>query len=498
MTLNGLAFQYLWPQSIWWANNCLPFFMSFIALWSGFFLRTYLRTAVNFRIVDKIAIFAIIMPAAVWIVMSLVLPYRTAIEGATVLALTSACLHLIVSVYLSARRYRAAWFYFLGYVFCLMGIIMYTLKTFGVLPVNFITNWGVQVGSAMMVLLFSTGLTDSISTMRRQMQTLLAQKKESEKTALERADYLEGIVTMVNSLSGDFVQLSGDLNQVSKTFSDLSMEQASTSEEMSAIFEELVSSAEKIDELSDRQKDEEGKSRELIEELSAAQKKLIRESISVVSSLAEVSASVTSAREFLQKMIGKMNVISEGGASIKEFVTMIEDISDRINLLSLNASIEAARAGDSGRGFAVVADEIGKLAQATSDNTKNIASSIGAIISHIEEGVELVRQTSSSTDVIFNMVGSIEKGVTDVRTLMAQQDTVLNTVVEQTGLVENMSHDIAISTGEQKNSMEYSMKTIERLSAMAQEINMSNERITEFIKAISRNSEKLMETVNRD
>lgn len=65
--------------------------------------------------------------------------------------------------------------------------------------------------------------------------------------------------------------------------------------------------------------------------------------------------------------------------SIGEMANVIADIAEQINLLSLNASIEAARAGDAGRGFAVVADEIGKLASETAKTVSNIQTIVGQV-----------------------------------------------------------------------------------------------------------------------
>jgi methyl-accepting chemotaxis protein len=179
-----------------------------------------------------------------------------------------------------------------------------------------------------------------------------------------------------------------------------------------------------------------------------------------------------------------MNIINTGGAEISKFIAMIDDISDRINLLSLNAAIEAARAGDYGRGFAVVADEIGKLAQATSDNSKEIGKQISKIISDIEAGARIVTGTKESTDVIFKMVNAIGSGVNAVREMMLKQNQALEMVIREAGVIDTMSKDIVTSTNEQKNSMSFTQKTIDRLSEMAMEISQSNSQIIDFSKVI--------------
>ncbi|MBI9107313.1 MAG: 4Fe-4S binding protein [Spirochaetales bacterium] len=111
---------------------------------------------------------------------------------------------------------------------------------------------------------------------------------------------------------------------------------------------------------------------------------------------------------------GAIKKITSGISRIGEMVGMIDDISQRTNLLSMNAAIEAAHAGSSGKGFAVVAQEIKKLAENTAAKAKEVGETLNGIIS--EAGT-----TSSSSElttrVILEIISEIHKLTTDVNKL---------------------------------------------------------------------------------
>jgi len=361
----------------------------------------------------------------------------------------------------------------------------------------FITEWGVQIGSALVIVLLSLALADKINVMRRDLSVLLEEQNVTRKEAQERAGYLEGIVQTATGISDEFMNITAQMQEITKRFASMSMEQAATSEEMSSTFEELSGSIENIYQATINQKDEGEKSKLLVVELNLAQKSLIEESQKVEESIKEIQHRATATGDSLKKMTETMSVINAGGKEINQFIAMIDDISDRINLLSLNAAIEAARAGDYGRGFAVVADEIGKLAQATSDNSKQIGRQIARITTDMDAGARIVMDTKESTDVIFEMVGAISRGIDGVRVMMTKQNKALEMVIRQADVIEKMSKEIVISTNEQKNSMDQTLKTIERMSEMAQEISMSNTRVIDFMKVVHDKAIELNQVIKK-
>lgn len=84
----------------------------------------------------------------------------------------------------------------------------------------------------------------------------------------------------------------------------------------------------------------------------------------------------------------RMDIINISSAEISKTVELVQSISEKINLLSLNAAIESARAGENGRGFAVVSDEISKLATKTGSSLKNIQTLVRKNHIEVKSGIE--------------------------------------------------------------------------------------------------------------
>lgn len=143
---------------------------------------------------------------------------------------------------------------------------------------------------------------------------------------------------------------------------------------------------------------------------------------------------------------------------IGKVVELINDIADQTNLLALNAAIEAARAGEHGRGFAVVADEVRKLAERTTQATKEIGQTIVAM------------QTETK-----NAVSSMEEGVREVELgaeEAAKSGQALNEILKQIGIVTSEINQIAVASEEQ--------------TATTNEISQNIQQISEVMKNTSR------------
>lgn len=183
-TLNGLAFQYLWPNWIWWGNNSLPFFIGFSSIWGLMFGRKYLRISSSMPIFYRI-FNALIIIAIAASLFSLLVDYALAIRITTLLSIIGSAVAIAAGVVQTARRFRPAYYYILAWFTLLVGMILFALKTFGILPANFLTNWSMQIGSALEVVLLSFGLADRINILQNEKQQAQIEILESRQRMLE-------------------------------------------------------------------------------------------------------------------------------------------------------------------------------------------------------------------------------------------------------------------------------------------------------------------------
>ena len=125
--------------------------------------------------------------------------------------------------------------------------------------------------------------------------------------------------------------------------------------------------------------------------------------------------------EQMQHMMGAMQDINESSENISKILKVIDDIASQTNILALNASVEAARAGVHGKGFAVVAEEIRSLASKSAEAARNSAEMVEDSVKKIEVGSELATETAAELEEILNSVENIAGIVDNIAEASANQ-----------------------------------------------------------------------------
>lgn len=184
------------------------------------------------------------------------------------------------------------------------------------------------------------------------------------------------------------------------------------------------------------------------------------------------------AKEAIDTIYEQTNTTNESALKIREATTLITSIAEETNLLSLNASIEAARAGDQGRGFAVVASQIQKLAEQSNESARQIEAITDSLIDDSEKAVAIMGEVKeimmkqnehvTKTDEIFtqvkNGINSSIDGVTRIAEKTRQMDKARINVVDVVQSLTAIAEENAASTEETSASVTEVSSTVTNIS----------------------------------
>jgi len=179
----------------------------------------------------------------------------------------------------------------------------------------------------------------------------------------------------------------------------------------------------------------------------------------------------------------KVQEMGRRSEQIGAIVETIDDIATQTNLLALNAAIEAARAGEHGKGFAVVADEVRKLAERSSNATKEIGGLIKGIQSTVREAVKAMDEGARE----------VQNGVTRANEAGQALNTILDAseaVHKQAQEARKAAEDVRMASNELVNAID-SVSTVVEGNAKATELMTSNaNEVTESVESIASVSEE--------
>lgn len=308
---------------------------------------------------------------------------------------------------------------------------------------------------------------------------------KSLKKYLDRNDEIGGIANATKTLQESFRNIISTIKNASNTLKDIASDlntnvkftndtcnqisQAVENVASGAVSqaEETTSAANNISDMSE----ELGRIKSDVNELHSIANSMDSAKDNALNTLVELQKVNGVMSDEIDSTNNQVNATSESVEQIKKAVEMIQDIADQTHLLSLNASIEAARVGEHGRGFAVVAEEIGKLASRSKQSSEEIEDILKQLVKNYNVIIQSVKDTSD------NMVVQNEKLV-DTQNVFTTLESNINGTVERIIEINTMVENLDVEIGKM-------VDMISNLSAISEENSASTEEIMAAIEELT-------------
>jgi methyl-accepting chemotaxis protein len=225
---------------------------------------------------------------------------------------------------------------------------------------------------------------------------------------LQLKDMVQDLNNMFSEINSTAAQVSSGSSQISEGAQSLASgatEQAATMEELSASIQDIS-----------------GKTKENAERASHA------------SALAEnIMRSAEKSSQQMEQMITAVNEINQANQNISKVIKAIDEIAFQTNILSLNAAVEAARAGNAGKGFAVVAEEVRNLAAKSAGSASETGSIIANSMEKAQFGTRIAGETARSLSEIVEGISESAKIIAEIAHSSDEQATAISQINEAIG-----------------------------------------------------------------
>jgi methyl-accepting chemotaxis protein len=275
----------------------------------------------------------------------------------------------------------------------------------------------------------------------------------------------------IAQLSRAFNHFVQNIQNIIQEVCKISNSVASGSLEMNAGMAEMSATAESIAKTAENQKASVHQATSKVKTIANSSKANNTNVTDALRVFDQAQAAATQGSSSVGQAIRGMAAIQANSQQIGSILTVISEIANQTNLLSLNAAIEAAKAGEQGKGFAVVAEEVRKLAERSERAAKEITTLIQTSTQNIEDGNGMVNAVGH---VLHNIQEAIAASDQRMKTVGAQsqlqsQDSLL--VVDVMGELSDIAAQNAAATEEMAATIHETTRAVEELSRTAENLN---------------------------
>ena len=234
----------------------------------------------------------------------------------------------------------------------------------------------------------------------------------------------EGLHNIGNDLASNMTETATAINQITANIQSIKgrvINQSASVTETNATMEQVITNINKLNSHVENQSRNVSQASSAIEEMVANVHSVTDTLVKNTDNVNTLMEASEVGRNGLQEVASDIQEIAKESEGLLEINAVMENIASQTNLLSMNAAIEAAHAGEMGKGFAVVAGEIRKLAENSSAQSKTISNVLKKIKSSIDK-------ITKSTETVLNRFAAIDS---NVKTVSQQEENVRNAMEEQ-------------------------------------------------------------------
>jgi methyl-accepting chemotaxis protein len=314
------------------------------------------------------------------------------------------------------------------------------------------------------------------------MTSVIELMKDDNIKSARQIDYISNLMQTIQSTSEKLKESILGTNEAIRTLSSNSQNQAASTEELSATIEEISAGSANAATATGGQNESIQHLSEIINMLSESINHMNDYGQTISDLFNTFSLHVKDGEQSSAFLDETNKKLMENSGNMLTIASIMDDFFARINLLALNASIEAARAGDHGRGFAVVADEISKLADSSANELKQITGLITKNKEDAEAGNKIIGEIISFLKLVMDNSNKLRE----------HSDSILSEINNQRGLRDTMNKratDVTEKSDLIKNIMKEQQAAI---SEVARSIEVTNE----LVQNNTQNTEKLQENSN--